>query len=197
MKKSKILGVFLLTIFGIFLTTGCDSDKDNGKSSDDSKKTEEKTDTKVKANCEFYKCIDKINPENTVEEVNSIIGIDGVLTDEQYNFYEYDFGDDKKITLKFYSSDKSTIVVDYAKEDLKNNKVTLENLTDLKSRINDGITYEEFKKEVGGVDGTLIEKSTLSNKYVWVTKNEGYVTATFSNSGRNEGKCTFFSGFGN
>lgn len=194
MKKCKLLLSLLSFALVITLVTGCDKTSDDSNNSKSKGETAEKSKNSVKTKCEFYKCIDEIKPENTVEEVNKIIGIEGVLTDEEYNFYEYDFGDDKKITLKFYSSDKSTIVVDYNKKDLKNNKVTLENLSDLKSRINDGITYEDFKKEVGGVDGTLIEKSTLSDKYVWVTKNEGYVTASFSNS---KGTCTFFSGFGN
>lgn len=197
MKKSKLLLCLLSFALVITLVTGCDKKSDNGNNSKGKGETAEKSESKIKTKCDFYKCIDEIKPENTVEEVNKIIGIEGVLTDEKYNFYEYDFGNDKKITLKFYSSDKSTIVIDYDKKDLKNNKVTLENLSDLKARINDGITYEEFKKEVGGVDGTLVEKSTLSNKYVWVTKNEGYVTASFSNSGSRKGMCTFFSGFGN
>lgn len=197
MKKCKLLLCLLSFSLIITLVTGCDKSSDDSNNSKSNGETAAKSESKVKTKCEFYKCIDEIEPENTVEEVNEIIGIDGVLTDEEYNFYEYDFGDEKKITLKFYSSDKSTIVVDYDKADLKNNNVTLENLSDLKARINDGITYEDFKKEVGGVDGTLIEKSTLSNKYVWVTKSEGYVTASFSNSGSNEGKCTIFSGFGN
>lgn len=189
MKKSKLLLCLLSFTLVITLVTGCTkSSNDNN-----SKSKGESSESKVKTNCELYKCIDEIKPENTVEEVNKIIGIEGVLVDEKYNFYDYDFGDDKKITLKYYSSDKSTIVIGYDKKDLKNDKVTLEKLSDLKSRINKGITYEEFKEEVGGVDGTLIEKSTLSKKYVWVTKNEGYVTATFSNS---KGICTFFSGFG-
>lgn len=196
MKKCKLLLCLLSFALVTTLVTGCDKSSNDSNDSKSKKKVVEKSENKVKTKCEFYECIDKIEPENTVEEVNNIIGIDGVLTDEKYNFYEYDFGDDKKIILKFYSSDKSTIVVEYDKKDLKNNKVTLEKLSDLKARINDGITYEDFKKEVGGVDGTLVEKSTLSNKYVWVTKNEGYVSASFSNSGSRKGTCTFFSGFG-
>lgn len=196
MKKCRVLLGLLSFSLVVTLLTGCDKSKDNRDDLNDNKKTVQKSKTKVKTKCDFYKCIDEIKPENTVEEVNEIIGIEGVLTDEEHNFYEYDFGDDKKITLKFYSSNDSTIVVDYDKKDLKNNKVTLENLSDLKARINNGISYEEFKKDVGGVDGTLIEKSNLSNKYVWVTKNEGYVTASFSNSGSRKGMCTFFSGFG-
>ncbi len=193
MKKSKLLLCLLTILMTMSLTTGCGKTKDSSVDSSSKANTENKSETKVKANCEFYECIDELSTNTTVEEANKIIGIDGVLTDEKYNFYEYDFGNDKKIILKFYSSDKPTISVDYDKDDLKNKKVTLKNLTELKGKINDGITYEQFKEAVGGVDGTLYEKSTLSNKYVWVTENGGYVSASFS---VDSGNCTFFSGFG-
>lgn len=185
MKKRKLLSTFLLVAVSVFFIAGCNSDKSNNKKIED-----KNSDSNIKTKCEFYECINKIEPENTIEEMNEIIGIDAVKTSDEYNYYEYDFGNDRKIILKFYYDDKPTIEVKYNKKDLKNDKVTLKNLSALKSRINDGITYEEFKKEVGGVDGTLIEKSTSSKNYIWVNENEGNVKATFDK----KGKCTFFFG---
>ena len=77
-------------------------------------------------------------------------------------------------------------------KELKNKKVTLDNLSDIKARINDGISYDEFKKAVGGVDGTLIEVSSW-NKYVWVAEDgSSNVTASFGK----DGDLKFFNGLG-
>lgn len=190
MKKGKLLiGVFLC-LLGIFLTTGCTT-KENTNKNDNTDKTEEKS--KLKAKCSALECIKKIEPENTVEEVNEIVGVDGVLTDEKYNFYEYDLGNGEKITLKYYSGKTATIVADYDEDELADKKVDLSKLEDLKSKVNYGISYDDFKKEIGGVDGILIEKSTLSNKYIWVSTKGGNVKATFRVK---DNLCSFFSGFG-
>lgn len=188
MKKSKLLIAVLLCVFSVFLVTGCDSKKENNNNNS---KTEEKT--KIKAKCSATECIKKIEPTNTVEEVNKIIGVDGVLSDEKYNFYEYDLGNDEKITLKFYSSDKSTIVATFDENDVANKKVNLSKLQDLKAKVNSGITYDNFKKELGDVDGTLIEKSDSSNRYLWKSTKGGNVKASFRTR---DNMCTFFSGFG-
>ena len=50
-----------------------------------------------------------------------------------------------------------------------------------------------FKEEIGGVDGTLIEKSESSNKYFWASKDGGYITAIFRNK---DNKCFYFYGYG-
>ncbi|MBO5138525.1 MAG: hypothetical protein J6B89_02680 [Bacilli bacterium] len=192
MKKSKLLiGAVSLAFVGT-LVTGCDNSKTRSNVKDNkTTKTEEKN--KLKAKCSAIECIKKINVETTVEEVNKIIGVDGVLTDEKYNFYEYDLGNDEKITLKFYSSQKPTIIADFDKDDIADKKVDLSKLTELKSKVRSGITYDEFKAELGNTDGVLIEKSDSSNRYMWVSKKGGYVKATFRTS---DNKCTFFSGYG-
>ena len=40
-------------------------------------------------------------------------------------------------------------------------------------------------------EGTLIEKSSFSNKYRWVNGDGGYMDASFS---KTSGKCTFAMG---
>lgn len=192
MKKSKLLlGVLSLACITT-LVTGCDNPKTRKNVKENkTQKTEKKN--KIKAKCSAIECIKKISVDNTVEEVNKIIGVDGVLTDEKYNFYEYDLGNDEKITLKFYSGSKSTIVADFDKNDIANKKVNLSNMTDLKSKVKSGITYDEFKAIIGNVDGVLIEKSSSTNRYMWVSTKGGYLRASFRNS---DNKCTIFSGFG-
>ncbi len=188
MKKSKLLVALLSLVLLIGFTTACDKKE---VSKEKETKTEEKDE--LKAKCSALECIKKIEPTNTVEEVNKIVGVDGVLTDEKYNFYEYDLGDDEKITLKYYSGTKATIVADYDEDELANKKVDLSKLQELKSKVSSGITYDDFKKEIGGVDGTLIEKSDTSNRYIWVSKKGGNVKATFRVS---DNMCSFFTGFG-
>lgn len=187
MKKSKLaLTIFLCTLC-LFLATGC------GKKiepRDDNSKNEKEN--ALKANCSALECIKKIEPENTVEEVNKIVGVEGKLTDEKYNIYEYDLGNDETITLKYYSGTKATIVASYDKNSLANKNVNLSDLQELKSKVNSGITYDEFKNEIGSVDGTLIEKSDSSKKYIWVSKKGGNVTGSFRNR---DNKCSFFTGF--
>lgn len=190
MKKGKLLVAFLSLVLFLGFTTGCDK-KEVLKDNETKTKAEEKD--KLKANCSALECIKKIEPTNTVEEVNKIVGVDGVLTDEKYNIYEYDLGNDEKITLKYYSGKKATIVADYEEDDLADKKVDLSKLQDLKAKVSSGISYDDFKKEIGNVDGTLVEKSDISNKYVWVSKKGGSVKATFRTS---DNLCSFFSGFG-
>lgn len=182
MKRVRLLIVTLLCMFSLFLVTGCQSKNDS--SSDESK---------LKAKCSALECIKKIKVDNTVEEVNKITGVEGRLYDKEYKFYEYDLGNGETITLKYYSSDKATVIASYNKKKLANKNVDLSDLNSLKKKVSSGITYDQFKKEIGGVDGTLIEKSESSNKYLWASKNGGYITAIFRNK---DNKCSFFSGYG-
>ena len=49
----------------------------------------------------------------------------------------------------------------------------------------------DFISYIGNVEGTIIEKSSYSTKYVWVSTDGGYLNGTFSSS---SGNCTFASG---
>lgn len=175
MKKYKLFVTILLCILSFLLVTGCSNDSEK------------------KANCSSLECIKKIKVENTVEEVNKIIGVKGVLYDKENKFYRYDLDKGETIILKYYSSDKATVSASYDKKKLANKDVDLHNLSNLKKKVSNGITYNEFKKQIGGVEGTLIEKSELSNKYLWVSKNGGYITAIFK---KKDNKCFYFSGYG-
>lgn len=179
MKIRKILVVISITLLCLLSVLGCEKKK-------------EKDEIKLKGNCEALECIKQIKPKNTVEEVNKITGVDGLLIDKENNIYKYDLGNNETITLKYYSGSKAVVEASYDNNAIANKKVDLSKFSDLKEKIGSGITYKEFKKEIGGVDGVLIEKSELSKKYIWVSKKGGYIKATFSNSDK---KCTFFSGY--
>jgi hypothetical protein len=175
MRKSKLLSTILLVILSFLLLTGCSNDSDK------------------KANCSALECIKKIKVDNTVEEVNKIIGVKGVLYDKENKCYRYDLDNGETITLKYYSSDKATITASYNKKKLANGKVDLSNLNSLKKKVKSGLTYDKFKEEIGGVDGTLIEKSEISKTYFWASKDGGYITAIFKNK---DNKCFYFYGYG-
>ena len=190
----KVLLSFMVGLSVLFLTTGCG--KETTPASELQKNAKEQTKEKEvsKAKCSAVECIEKIEPENTVEQINEIIGFEGELTDEKYNTYTWQITKDESIVVKYYSSDKGTITVNYKKDSIvANKKVDLSKLTELKPKVTAGISYEEFKKEVGDVDGVLIEKSETSRRYVWATGKGGYVKGSFN---YRTDKCTSMIGRG-
>ena len=164
MKKNKLfVGVICLLVLVSITGCGKKTNLSNKKQSDNTE-----TKTEVKAKCSYYKCLSKMSLSNTVDELNNIVGIEAKrveTTVENMEKYEYDFGNDKKIT---------------------------DNLADVKAKINDGVSYADFKNAVGGVDGTLYELGSW-NKYVWVAGDgSSNVTASFGK----DGNLKFFSGLG-
>ena len=193
MKKKFLLG--LACLFVLVYTTGCGNIKENNNKQDENGKNSTTVET-VKSKCSYYECLTKMSLDNTIEELNEIVGFDATklenTTGSTAEKYEYDFGNEKLITVTLFNNKISTIKIEYDRKELKNKKVTLDNLSDIKARINDGINYEEFKKAVGGVEGTLIELSSW-NKYVWVAEDgSSNVTASFGK----DGNLKFFNGLG-
>ena len=173
--KKKIM-LFLFVAFISVTLVGCGSNKTNTTGTPDAENM-------AKSNCSYYECLNEIKRDNTVDEITKIIGINPE-TDEAGTKYTYKFNEDKSIIVNTMEDGKIVIVVLdwYDKEDLANKKVKLGNLDEVNSKINDGITYEQFKKYVGGVEGTLVELGSWNN-YIWVAE-DGYsnITASFSSS---------------
>lgn len=194
MKNKILMGLTCLLV--LVCVVGCANTKENTNAK---KENQEKTDT-VKSKCSYYKCLSKMSRDNTIEELNEIVGFDAKKVEDTTNTttpekYEYDFGGDKKITVTMstYSQGILSIKIEYNKKELKNSKVTLDNLSDMESRINEGVSYEEFKNAVGGVDGTLIEIGSW-NKYLWVAEDgSSNITASFDSE---DGELKFFNGLG-
>lgn len=178
LKKKIFLIIFLILI------TGCSSNVNNDLNSL----------LTSKGKCSAFECINNIEPTNTVEEINNIIGIIGQLTDEKYNKYYWELSDDSGIEVTYYSGDTGTISVDFDNEVLKNEKVDFSKYDEIKSQLDSGqsLTYDEFVTKVGGVQGILIEKSEYNKVFIWVANDDSYLKATFSES---TGKCTFIVGF--
>lgn len=177
--KKKIFSAFIIVLSLSFLTACGNTNNDNNSGNDNGEK--------IKGNCTAVECIKQIKVENTVEEINKIIGITGELTDEKYNEYYWEISENTGITVTYYSSAKGNIKVDADRDTFKNSKVDLSQLDTIKAKINDGLTYDQVKSYLGNVDGVLTEKGTVTNKYTWVNSNGGYVNVSFSAT---SGKCT-------
>ena len=185
MKKKIFVGILSLML--VFTVTGCTPksivNKTTGK---------EVSKKQIKGNCEALECIKKLKSENTVDEINKVIGFEGTLTDEKNKIYTWEITSDEKVTASYYSSDKATIEATYKNEELKNSKVDFSKYDEIQTALKSGssLTYDEFCKKVNA-EGVLYSISSYSKKYVWVNKNGEYLTGTFSNT---TNKCTFVIG---
>ena len=196
MKKtiSKI-GLLALILCLVFSLSGCGS-KDNDSTKDSknnsSENSTESTTESSKEDLKVFEYMDKIKPENTVEEINSIIGSDGELVDEKYNKYTWKITDDTTLTATYYSAKTATITIDIDDDLLKDDKTDLSDSSNLKSEINsaNGVKYEDMVSKFG-TNGYMVEKRASGTSYMWVNKDGGYIKANFSNG---SGKCTSFFG---
>ena len=175
MKKKLLTGIVLATL--LIISSGCNKNNDN---------------INTKAKCKIFECINKIEPENTPDEINKIIGFKGEITDEKYKIYQWILSDDEYVQVAYYSSDTSQIKIKYNKDDLINKKVDLSDFENIKEDLKKGvkITYNDLTKMFKS-EGTLVGKSKMSKKYTWVSENGSYLTATIDN--KNE-RCTLLTG---
>lgn len=195
MKAKKILMALLVVIGCGTLLTGCGAKEENNGSGSEPKASAQKS----KGKCDLFECMKKIENATSIEDVNEVIGFEGVKQDgtsETTTKYEWELTDDTSIEVSEYKSSSSTsitsITANYEYDNIKNSKVDLTKLDELKSRINstDGLYYDDVKEILGGVDGELESISSYSKKYVWVNENGGYVHASFNL----KNKLTFYSG---
>lgn len=180
--KEKIFKILLGVTLIVFLA-GCGNNSvtnENGTSGE-----------KIKGNCKAVDCINKIKPENTVEEINNIMGFEGELTSEKYNIYYWKITENTGVKVAYYSSKTGDISIDYDKDSLTNNKVDFSKYKELQEKMKEGITYDDFISYIGNVQGTITEKSSSSTQYTWVSKDGSYLNGTFSNS---SGKCLYING---
>ena len=190
MKKSiKILGALLVVVM-VALTSACtvSFNLDGGNKTTKAEKKEEKG----KGKCKYYECLYSLKLDYSIDKITETIGFEPTAGE---NKYTYDFGNGKELVVNTSSSSGSnvTIKIEYDKEDLKNSKVDLSKLQDIKANMNkgDGVNYNDFVKQVGNVEGTLIELG-MWNKYVWVAGDgKSYINASFRPE---SGKCMFMSG---
>lgn len=181
MKKRNnylLLGVLLLC-----LATGCGETKKKEKLVEETPKTQGK--------CEVRECITLLNTKNTTEEINEIIGFEGEKS-EYSNKYTWKLSDKESITLDM-SSTSPILQATIDKEKVKNEDNDFSIFNELKGDLNQGksITYKEMVEKLGGIEGTLAGRTSTSDRYIWVDKNDRTFSATFNNT--KDGKCSIIS----
>lgn len=194
--KNKVLtkiGLLALILCLTLTLSGCGLKKDSNQVDSNGGSSSEKTNDSKTNDMIVFDYMERLSPENTVEEMNAIIGSEGELVDEKYNKYSWNISEDTTLTATYYSSKTATIKIDIDKNLLKNDKVDLSCAKDLKSEINstNGLKYDDFVSRIGS-EGYVVEKSSSSITYKWVNSQGGYLSGSFSKS---SGKCTFFSAF--
>lgn len=147
---------------------------------------------KYKGNCRAVDCIKKIKIENTVAEINAIIGFEGELIDLDYDKYYWEITDDSGLEISYGSDNKRRIKINYNRDILANRNVDFSKYNEILDLMESGesLTYDEFVFKIGNEEGTMIEKTLDSRKYVWVDSFGEYVTASFSEI---TNKCTIIS----
>lgn len=174
----KTIAIAILFLCTLFFITGCTEEK-----------TDEKTKEEVKGNCTIVECMKKIEPTNTIEEINDIIGFESTTDAMIGSDPIWKFDSKNWITFKNYNGDV-TIQATIDKESLKNNEIKLPSASDLQKDLNNGsFTYEELVEKIGG-EGTLTSISKGSFSYTWVDKSSQRLGATFNKA---SGKCTVAS----
>lgn len=183
--------IFYYIVFAslfLSLTTGCTEQKTKGTTTNKDNTTKEET----KGKCKVEECTSLIEITNTVEEINDIIGFEGEKQNEDSNKYYWRFTDTTKIEVSF-SSSGNTISATIDKSKIANKKVDFSKYDEIKAALDSGtsLTYDEFVEKVGGVQGTVVGKSSSSKRYTWANSKGGYLTASFS---ERTGKCTIVTG---
>lgn len=180
----------LLVLLIVVALTGCGKNEETKQGTNSNTQTETKE--QITGNCHATECMKKITTDNTVEEINKIMGFEGELTDEKYNIYTWKISEEESIKVAYYSGKQGYVTADFPNKMIKNDKVDFSNANDMKSKINssEGLTYEEVVKILGGVEGTLEAIEPNATKYRWVNSNNGVLHAKFNS----DGKCTIFNG---
>ncbi len=179
--KMKKLMLCLITIFcALCIVTGCSNEE----------LEEKKKEEKQEGNCTIVECMKKIEPTNTIEEINEIIGFSSTTDAMIGSDPIWKFDSKNWISYKSYSEDDITIQATIDKETIKDENIKIPLSSDLQKDLNNGsFTYKEFVEKVGG-EGTLTSISKGSEIYTWVDKNGQRLGATFN---KKSGKCSIAS----
>lgn len=191
--KKRIVTIALCAVLlsSMLVLTGCGI-KDGGIVHDITNAVEQK---KSKGNYDVFGCIEKLSAENTLEEMNNIIGFEGTLTSDtdSYKVYKWELTDDTSITSQFHSSTKTATISANFPNSMVSKKADFSKWSEIKSKLNkrEEITYKQFVEYVGGVEGTMTQKSSSSITYKWLNSDGGYLSAYFD---AKTGKCTMATG---
>ena len=147
----------------------------------------------AKGNCSVAECMEMIDVDNSVAEINEIIGVDGILVDAGYNEYYWEISEGAGIYVKYYDTDVGEIRAEFPDELIANRRVSFAKINEIEMLVNDedSLDYQKLVNMLGDVEGVLIEKNNDDITYKWVDNDNNYLGAIFS---RNTGKCIMLTG---
>ncbi len=182
--KRKIFMILLTCVLVLGMTTGCSEKKEEAPKD---KEVEEK----AKGKCEVEECMNLIETNMTVEEVNEIIGFDGEK-EEDKEIYTWQLTEKTKIEVE-YTDGQGTITATMDKEKIKEDKLKMSICYGIQSSLRNGETfnYEEMVEKLEGIEGHLATKAPTFKRYIWVSKDSQTFGASFSDS--LDGKCSIAS----
>ena len=188
--KNKVLTILLCCILlaTMFIVTGCGEKSDNNGNGGEQQ-------SQSKGKYDVFGCIEKLDATMTLEQVNEVIGFEGTLKSEtdSYKVYDWDLTDKTSISVQFHTkSNTSTISANYPNE-MVTEKADFSKWDEIKSKLNkrEDLTYDEFVKLVGGVQGKMDKKTSTSTTYKWLNDKGGYLSAYFDVK---TNKCTMATG---
>ena len=181
----KIVAITFCLLISVFLLTGCGKKNTENNISNNTAKAS-------KGNCDVFTCIEKASTDAKLEDINKLIGFEGKLLREGsgWNTYEWELNDEDSVEVTFFSTSTS-IKINFKDDRIKNSKVDFSKYSEVKAALNSGISYDEVKAKFGGVDGTLVEKSSSGLKYRWVKTTGEYLNGNFNTS---KTKCSMIIG---
>lgn len=150
-------------------------------------------DVKTKGKCNVFTCMEKLSDSQSIEEMNETIGFEAELESEEasYKKYKWELSENSSITAMVMSSGSKRLDAHY---DLKiiNMKADFSKWDQIKKRISSkDLTYSEFVKLVGNVEGIITRKESDVITYHWYNKDGGYLFADFDTE---TGMCKLASG---
>ena len=180
--KRKLFTILLGGVFILSMAVGCTSQKEEPPVNDNVQE-------ESKGKCEAEECIKLIEPTMSVEEVNEIIGLDGVKKDGQ-EVYVWQLTEKSKIEVE-YNDGLGTITATMDKSKIKNDQLKLSICYNIVNNIKTTTyTYEEMVEKLEGVEGYLATKAPTFKRYIWVKDNQTF-SASFSDN--LDGKCSIVS----
>lgn len=183
--KKKLFSILLVGVLVMGLTGCGNSAKENNKSDSSSA---------TKGNCDVFKCLEKLNSSMTVEEMNKVIGFEGKLVsdEETYKTYSWDLTDDTSIRSQFMLKyNTATISANYPSS-MVTKKADFSKWNEIQAKLKskEKLSYKEFVKLVGGVEGTIKQKTDTQTTYSWYNSKGGYLSGYFDK----DGNCTMATG---
>lgn len=195
-----VIGAIVCCVIALFIVAPWKStNRDSSPRGNDA--PSQTADYNKRGDCKFYECLTKLTANSSEEEATSVIGFEPEKKIDGDNYdYTWTFDEDHSISMHGFKKSGSQEITtssikleNYETKDLADNRVKLDKLSEIKANLNkgDGVSYDQFKEYVGGVDGTVVELGGWT-KYEWVAGDgKSHVTGQFSNE---TNKCMFMNG---